>query len=172
MNRSSSKIRHIQKSNLILESRYLFESNLTLPQVLQGKQLTLFKRTDDGNVIYFSHMMQNKFKPGDNYKNIYISFEITGRKNENVAITIICENPSYIDMARKITESLSGFKDMESIMVADDGDEKTKNGFGYEVRKTIPLENLNSAFEGIKKIVEPIGSIDGETYINSPEWSK
>ena len=49
MNRSSSKIRHIQKSNLILESRYLFEGNLTLTQILQGKQLLLFNRKDEEN---------------------------------------------------------------------------------------------------------------------------
>ena len=155
-----------------MESRYLFEGNLTPPQILQGKQLTLFKRTDDNNLVEFSHTLENKFKKGDWYKNIYIAFEVSGRKNDNVQITIICENPSYIDIARKITESLNVFKDLTPILVYDDGDEKTKNGFGYEVRKTIPLENLNSAFEGIKKIVEPIGSIDGETYINSLDWTK
>ena len=117
MNRSSSKIRHSQKSNLILESRYLFEGNLTPPQILQGKQLTLFKRTDDNNLVEFSHTLENKFKKGDWYKNIYIAFEVSGRKNDNVQITIICENPSYIDIARKITESLNVFKDLTPILV-------------------------------------------------------
>ena len=172
MNKSYSKIRHIQQSNLIMESRYLFEGTMTLQQILQGKQLILFKRTDDTNVVEFSHMMENKFKKGDWYKNIYIAFGVTGRKNENVQITIICENPSYIDIARKINDSLNVFKDLTPILVYDDGDEKTKNGFGYEVLKTISLENLSSAFEAIRRVVEPIGSIDGDFFVNNPDWVK
>jgi hypothetical protein len=38
MNKSYSKIRHIQQSNLIMESRYLFEGTMTLQQILQGRQ--------------------------------------------------------------------------------------------------------------------------------------
>jgi len=172
MNKSYSKIRHIQQSNLIMESRYLFEGTMTLQQILQGKQLILFKRTDDTNSVEFSHMLENKFKKGDWYKNIYIAFGVTGRKNENVQITIICENPSYIDIARKINDSLNVFKDLTPILVYDDGDEKTKNGFGYEVLKTISLENLSSAFEAIRRVVEPIGSIDGDFFVNNPDWVK
>jgi hypothetical protein len=172
MNKSYSKIRHIQQSNLIMESRYLFEGTMTLQQILQGRQLTLFKRTDDTNSVEFSHMLENKFQKGDWYKNIYISFGVSGRKNENVQILIICENPAYIDMARKITESLNGFKDVVPIFVLDDGDETDKHSFQYEVMKTISLENLSAAFDGIKRVVEPIGSIDGNLFVNNPDWVK
>ena len=50
---------------------------------------------------------------------------------------------------------------MVPIFVLDDGDETDKHLFQYEVQKTISLENLSSAFEAIKRVVEPIGSIDG-----------
>lgn len=172
MNRSSSKIRHIQKSNLILESRYLNEGDLTLQQTLQGKQMNLFKREDDVNGVSFSHTMKNEFNPNQYYKNIYISFYQTGKKNKNVGIEIICENPAYVEMCKQILESLNKYEDMEPILVDDNSDGKTKNTFGYEIRKVISLENLNDAFNSIKYIVSPITQIDGDDFVSNPEWVK
>jgi hypothetical protein len=169
MNRSSSKIRHIQKSNLILESRYLFEGNLTLPQILQGKQLLSFTRKDEENAIYFSNMVKNDFKP--DYLNIDIIFSVNGRKNENVRIDIACENPEYIKTARKITESLNGIEDVLPIVIDDNGDETDKREFGYEVTKIISLENLNSAFEKIAQIVGTSNAVSDEMTDN-PYWVK
>ena len=173
MNRSSSKIRHIQKSNFILESRYLFEGNLTLTQILQGKQLFSFNRKDEENVgknnVYFSHGMKNNFKP--DYSNIDITFSANGRKDENVRIDIYCENPEYIKTARKITESLNGIEDALPIVIDDNGDETIKNLFGYEVTKIISLENLNLAFEKIAQIVGTSNAVSDEM-VDNPEWSK
>jgi hypothetical protein len=173
MNRSSSKIRHIQKSNLILESRYLFEGNLTLTQILQGKQLLSFNRKDEENVgkngVYFSHGMENNFKP--DYSNIDMTFGVDGRKDENVRIGIYCENPEYIKIARKITESLNGIEDVQPIVIDDNGDETDKREFGYEVTKIISLENLNLAFENITKVVGVPNAISDEM-VDNPYWVK
>jgi len=169
MNRSSSKIRHIQKSNLILESRYLFEGNLTLPQILQGKQLSLFNRKDEENVVYFSHKMENNFKP--NNSNIDVIFGADGRKNENVRIDIYCANPRYIETARKITESLNGIEDVQPIVIDDNGNDPDKNSFGYEASKVISLQNLNSAFEKITQIMGASNAVSDEM-VNNPGWVK
>ena len=169
MNRSSSKIRHIQKSNLILESRYLFEGNLTLPQILQGKQLLSFDRKDEENVVYFSHKVKNDFKPINS--NIDVIFGADGRKNENVRIDIYCQNPEYIKIARKITESLNGIEDVQPIVIDDRGDDPDKHSFGYEVAKTISLENLNLAFENITKVVGAPNAISNEM-VDNPYWVK
>ncbi len=155
-----------------MESRYLNEGDLTLQQILQGKQINSFKREDGVNEVQFFHTMKNEFNPNEYYKNIYIAFYQTGRKNKNVGINIICENPAYVEMCKQMLESLNKYEDMEPIMVADDSDGKTKNTFGYEIRKVISLENLESAFISIAAIARPVDEIAGDVFVNNPEWVK
>ena len=172
MNRSGSKIRHIQKSNLILESRYLNEDKITLQQILQGQKLESFQRNDESNQIVFSHTIKNQFKPDEFYKNIFISFYPTGKNNKYIGITVMCENPAYVEMCKQILQSLNKIEDIEPISVFDESDGKTKNTFGYEFRKVISLENLGEAFNNIKYIVNPIAQIDGDDFVNNLEWVK
>ena len=99
----------------------------------------------------------------------------TGTKTErskNVGIEIICENPAYVEMCKQILESLNKYEDMEPILVDDNSDGKTKNTFGYEIRKAISWENLNDAFNSIKYIVNPITQIDGDDFVSNPSWIK
>jgi len=172
MNRTLNKIKNVQQANLMLENRYLTEGNVTIEQLLQGKTLTLFKRVDNPGEVVFDHQLENKFKQGKNYKNITISFSMGGYKGKFVSIVIYCDNPSYIEMTKKIVESLKQFKDETDPYVLDDSAETAAKDFSYEASKTISVEDVNKAFEEIKKNTNAIGSIDSDSYASNLEWSK
>jgi hypothetical protein len=172
MNRTLNKIKNVQQANLMLENRYLTEGNVTIEQLLQGKTLTLFNRVNNPNEVVFEHTFTNQFKKDDYYKNITISFSMGGYKGKYVSILIYCDNPSYIEMTKKIVESLKPFKDAADPYVFDDSAETTTRDFAYESSKTISPEYVNQAFDGIKKITDTIATIDSDYYASNPEWVK
>lgn len=172
MNRTLNKIKNIRQANLMLESRYLTEGNVTIEQLLQGKALTLFKRVDNPGEVVFEHQLDNNFKGGGNDKNITISFSMGGYKGKYVSILIYCDNPSYIEITKKIVESLKPFKDAVAPYVFDDSAETTTRDFAYEASKTISPEYVNQAFDGIKKITDTIATIDSDYYATNPDWVK
>lgn len=171
---SSSKIKNIQRVNLLLENRYLTEGNVTIEQLLQNKTLKLFKRIDTPGEIIFEHTLENPFKKGEFYKNISITFTMGGYKNKSVQIMVFCENPSFVDIVKKITEKLQQFKDAGETYLVDDSEGKTKNTFGYEFSKIISVEDADRVFESIKAITDysDIENKDEDLFIKNPEWVK